>query len=139
LPHIENNEAEGVVIKPNIAKWFKSGERVIFKHKTDAFNEKSKKPSGPKLQKPPTQLSKEAEDLLEEFQSLITTSRLDNVISKIGQVTISDTSTMISAYTKDVMDEFRKDYGEEFDKLKTEEQKVFTKYVISYINFLTIL
>ena len=57
----------------------------------------------------------------------MTESRLESVISKIGQVTKDDTGTLISAYTKDTMEEFLKDFSEKFQVLKSEHQKVLTK------------
>jgi len=41
LPPIEKNEAEGIVIKPNVSMWYNNGSRVAFKKKTEKFREKS--------------------------------------------------------------------------------------------------
>jgi uncharacterized protein YlzI (FlbEa/FlbD family) len=40
LPELNDNHAEGVVIKPNVSAWFHSGSRVILKNKTERFTEK---------------------------------------------------------------------------------------------------
>lgn len=116
------------MIKPVVAKFFRSGSRVIFKKKTEKFTEKFVPKS--KTKTAPMKKGEAVQTLLEELTGLITMPRVLSVVSKIGQVTIQDLSKVISAYTKDVLEDFRKDHAEEFDKLKDEEKKDLTKYFL---------
>lgn len=122
LPPIENNYAEGVVIKPNDPLYFKNGDRVILKNKIEEFAEITKIP-------------KEKEPLLPEVTSAIgrlsdyiTESRYYSVISKLGEVTIKDFSYVMKEYTSDLMKDFIKDYPE-YVELPKEVQKQITKAV----------
>jgi len=62
-----------------------------------------------------------------ELVAFVTPQRLDNVISKIGEVTKDDVSTLIRLLSKDSMADFRKEFGIRFDALPTSQQKPITK------------
>lgn len=88
LPSIEDNLAEGIVIKPmkNVVNDYK--QRVIFKKKIDKFSER--KPKGPpKAQKKGKETNdrnspQNLELLKYEMYALSTDQRLINTVSKVG-------------------------------------------------------
>ena len=90
LPPIDDNLAEGVVIKPmqNLHLSIKKGfKRVIVKRKIAKFSERKAIGSPPKkkTQKDTTYTTSNNFELLKyEIFALVTNQRLDNAISKIG-------------------------------------------------------
>lgn len=120
LPPIENNYAEGVVIKPNDPLYFKNGDRVILKNKIEEFAEITKIPK----EKEP--LPPEVTSAIGRLNNYITESRYYAVVSKLGEVTIKDFSYIMKEYTADIMKDFIKDYLE-YLELPKEVQKQITK------------
>ena len=125
LPEIENNFAEGVVIKPNEHRLM--GEsRVLIKNKHPKHQENMK----PKREKKPEiELSEAGDKLYDELFNLINENRLRNVLSKIGDVTQKDFPKIMGMLVKDAIEEFRKDHDEAFMELPTEERKKITKTI----------
>ena len=89
LPIIENNYAEGIVIKPSKPLYL-SSSRIILKKKIEKFNERRSKPY--KLREDTT--------ITHKILDYITENRLHNVISKIGYVTEKDFSKLMKEYCK---------------------------------------
>lgn len=121
LPPIENNNAEGVVIKPELPLYFRTGDRVILKNKIEDFSEN--KQSRDKL---PEVISPEVNKAIEIIDNYITESRYYSVISKLGEVTIKDFGDVMKEYTTDVMNDFIKDFPE-YNEFPKELQKKVTK------------
>jgi len=106
LHEIENNICEGVVIKPIVD--LKMGEsRVILKSKNEKFMEKAKAPK----QKVKKELSDDDKNFLEEVFKYITENRLNNVLSKMCELTEKDFGKLLKEFQKDIEDEFVKDFG----------------------------
>jgi len=125
LPDIEGNICEGVVIKPIKNAFFKSGSRVIIKNKNDKWSEREKK--APK-EKTVTILSMEANRLLSEALNFATENRLRNVLSKWeGDITSKDFGRLMQLMNLDALEDFNKDFKEDFDKLPKDEQKYINK------------
>jgi len=122
LPSIENNIAEGVVLKPVIPMNLPNGSRVIFKNKTEKFNETRKIKTSVLEDIPP-----EVQEVQDEILQMITMNRLNNVISKIGEVTEKDMGKLIGLLSRDVLDEYQKIYGDKLTELKRKYRKVVTK------------
>lgn len=101
----EHEEAEGLVIEPVKPKWFPSGSRIYFKKKTKRFLEKG----GNKVPKPKDELPKDLEPVLLQSFEYITLPRYNNVVSKIGEVTIKDIGKVMGLFTKDVLEDMQKD------------------------------
>lgn len=120
LPEIENNYAEGVVIKPDIPLSFRNGRRVILKNKIDKFSEitKTKKEKKPLLP--------EVSEYIEYIKDYITESRYISVVSKIGEVSFDNFGEIIKNYSEDVLNEFIKDYPD-FETLDKDIKKQITK------------
>jgi len=126
LPKIENNDAEGWVLKPVEAVFTKIGDRIILKGKNPKFAEKSSKK---KKVKSPVKLSPEAEFLNNELSFYITENRLKNVLSHgdIKDITSKDFGKLLGLMSKDVFNDFMKDYKDDFEGLNEKEQKILKK------------
>lgn len=142
LPTIEGNVGEGNVIKPVEPKFLWSGSRVIVKNKTAKFSEKKNK--APRV-KTDIKLTEEAERLLGEMSCLVTENRLRNVLSHHGQVGQKDFGLIMGKLNKDVIEDFMKDFKDEFMALDKKERQLITKDVgkqnaeLLRINFLNII
>jgi len=121
LPSIEGNNTEGVVIKPELPLYFRTGDRVILKNKVEDFSE-IKQPRD----KLPEVLPPEVSEAIEIVNKYITESRYYSVISKLGEVTIKDFGNVMKEYTTDVMNDFIKDFPE-YNEFPKEMQKKVTK------------
>jgi len=119
LPLLVDNFAEGVVIKPNEPKHLNGSTRVIFKNKTEKFQEKGK-PKKEKIEE--TFSSPQAEKYLEELSSYVTENRLRAVLSKIGPVSSKDFGKVMQSYVQDIMEDFLKD-NEKYNTDKEVEKK----------------
>jgi len=128
LPEIEDNIAEGVVIKPDEHRRMGDG-RIILKNKNPKFSEQGKPKDKNKIKKPEFKFSEKGEQLYDELLSLINDNRVRSVISKIGEVTDKDFGKIMGMTVKDAIEEFMKDFGEEFNQLEQSERKTITKRV----------
>lgn len=133
LPAIENNVCEGVVIKPAIPAFFPNGSRVIIKNKNEKWEENTR---NSKLILEQDKISDLAVKLAEIIKDYVTENRLNNVISKIGEVTEKDFGKLIGLLSKDVSEEFNKDYSSEFMALEKKEQKMIKKSLSKAASFL---
>ncbi|NIM13439.1 MAG: RNA ligase, Rnl2 family [Candidatus Aminicenantes bacterium] len=131
LPAIEDNIAEGVVIKPVEPSFLKIGARVILKSKNEKFEERKAKKKRPIKQKEEIPLSETGERLLQELEALVTENRLQNVLSKRGQmpypVPKNYFGEVMKEFSHDIWEEFNKDFEDAFDQLDNKEQKKISK------------
>lgn len=134
LPEIEGNICEGVILKPVVSSYFHSNNeqipnRVIIKNKTDAWKERSQKreQEGQNV----LGLTTQAQELYEELCTYVTSNRLQNVISKIGNVSPEDFGKLMGLFNQDVLGEFHDEYGESFNELEKKEQKRIRKLLAS--------
>lgn len=130
LPPIEDNICEGVVIRPVESVFFGNGSRLLLKSKNSKFAEKkSVKKRQPALFVEPT-YSNELTDLLYVAEAYITENRMNNTISKIGEVTFpKDTGRLIGLLSKDVLDDFLKENSGMYASLEKSEQKILNKHI----------
>lgn len=127
LPPIEDNTCEGNVIKPAYKNiFFPNGSRLILKDKNKRFKEKEEKSHKIKI-KNQNKLSEKGNELLSELLCYVTENRLNNVISKIGEVTPKDFGKIIRLLNKDVQDEFMSENQNELEHLDKNERKVLSK------------
>lgn len=125
-PEIEENFAEGVVIKPVTPLYLANGERVIIKNKNPKFEEFEKKDKKPKE---PVVYSDDCTMCMSEVEAYCTEARLNNVISHIGEIEMpKQTGMLIKEYSLDVIGEFSKDHPE-YDNLSANEQKAVNKVI----------
>jgi Rnl2 family RNA ligase len=118
LPKIEDNFAEGWVLKPIIPNFMGCGSRVILKGKNPKLQERGHK----KQSKPSIELSLEANSLKDELFSFITENRLRNVLSHGHVITQKQFGKLLGLLAKDALDDFYKDFKEPFEGLSKVEQ-----------------
>lgn len=130
FPPIEDNICEGVIIRPVEPVFLRNGSRLLLKNKNSKFAEKkSVKKRQPALFVEPT-YSKELNTLLTIAEEYVTENRLDNTISKIGEVTFpKDTGRLIGLLSKDVLEDFLKEHSGTYASLEKSEQKILNRHI----------
>ncbi len=128
LPQLENNICEGVIIKPNVPKYFGNGSRVILKNKNEKWEEVVKN-NKPKKEHKEVYFSEASQIVWEHIQNYITTNRLYNVLSKEGEFQPKMMGKLVGLLSQDVITDFRKDHPTALDVLEKEEQKSINKSV----------
>lgn len=139
LPKLEENYAEGIVLKPVNAHFIKQC-RVIIKKKSQAFTEKTcltkEELFAKKLKKQKSLLEKHgkidaASESCKELKILmkgyVNVNRLKGLLSKLGPVDLKGLAKLIGLIAKDALHDFEIDHGEPFGKLKDEEKKQVTR------------
>ena len=130
LPPIEDNICEGIVIRPIEPAYLRNGSRVLLKNKNARFAEKkSVKKRAPKLFVEPS-YSELLNDLLPVTEQYVTENRLNNVVSKIGQISVpKDTGKLIGLFSKDILDDFLKEHSGKYAALEKSEQKILNRHI----------
>ena len=126
LPLIENNMAEGLVIKPVNDLRSQKGSRVILKSKNKKFSETDDEVRKQKFKKPIGGLSSEIIDCLD---SMVTMNRLNNVISKIGEVTDNDFGMLMKDLNLDILEEFKEEHENIYNSLDKKTFPLAKKYL----------
>jgi Rnl2 family RNA ligase len=133
LPELEGNLCEGVVIRPVVPSFLRSGSRVLIKNKNEQWAENNRhidKDILSRLLHEGEELSEDASQLCEEMFRLITRNRLDNVISKIGEVNPrKDLGRLLGMFNKDVLSDFLKAHEGRYNALEKHESKEVTKFL----------
>ena len=124
LPFLTPNIVEGVIIKPIKSSHFNNGIRVILKNKNEKWSENKKYHKSIKLE---DELSDKVIKLQEAILTYVTENRLNNVLSKIGEVSQKDFGRVLGMFNKDVVEDFFKDYHKITDELEKKELKLVTK------------
>ncbi len=101
-----------------------NGSRVILKNKNEKWTENKKSHKSAKAK---ADISDTARQLSEAILDYITENRMNNVISKVGQVSFNDKGKLTGLLCKDVLDDFGKDHGTTFNLLEKKEQKAVKK------------
>ena len=132
LPMLEDNICEGVVIRPVQPIYLHNGSRVLLKNKNARFAEKkSVKKRAPKLFIEPS-YSELLNSLLPVAEEYVTENRLNNVVSKIGQISVpKDTGKLIGLFSKDILDDFMKEHSGEYAAIEKNEQKILNRHINS--------
>lgn len=124
LPALTPNVAEGTIIRPHTNLHFNNGTRVILKNKNEKWAENKRFHKSIKISDAP---SDQVLLLQEAILTYVTENRLNNVMSKIGEVTPKDFGRLLGMFSKDVVEDFEKDYRAVLDKLDKREVKQITK------------
>ena len=132
FPPIEGNICEGIVIRPVEPTYLRTGSRVLLKSKNERFAEKkSVKKREPKLFVEPS-YSKALNNLLPVTEQYVTENRLNNVVSKIGQISVpKDTGKLIGLFSKDILDDFLKEHSGNYAAIEKSEQKILNRHINS--------
>ena len=130
LPPLEDNICEGVVIRPVEPTYLTNGARVLLKNKNARFAEKkSIKKRAPKLFVEPS-YSEMLNNLLPVVEQYVTENRLNNVVSKIGHISVpKDTGKLIGLFSKDILDDFLKEHSGEYAAIEKSEQKILNRHI----------
>lgn len=124
LPQIDDNVCEGVVIRPQETCFLGNGSRVILKNKNKKWTEKQQVS---KKDRKKEDFSDEVKYLQEKIMEYVTENRMANVVSKVGEVKQQDIGKVLSLFNKDILEDFLKDYGKDFDQLEAKDQKHVTR------------
>ena len=132
LPPLEDNICEGIVIRPVVPTYLRNGARILLKNKNARFAEKKAiKKRTPKLFVEPS-YSKMLNKLLFVVEQYVTENRLNNVVSKIGHISVpKDTGKLIGLFSKDALDDFLKEHSGEYAAIEKSEQKILNCHVNS--------
>ena len=135
LPEIEDNICEGIIIRPKKPLYIPNGSRIIIKSKNARFAEKKGIKHAPKV---PKAVPDEVAELFAKADAYFTAPRLDNVKSHIGEVTFPrDLGRVSGLLAKDVLEDFLKENGEDYNTLAKQEQKtlngLLSKRAIDFI------
>lgn len=122
-PKIENNIAEGVVIKNVCDKRFGNGKRMILKNKTTKFSEVNKR------KKIIVDDTPEIAGIKQNILTLINVNRVDAVISKIGEVTKKDFGRIMKDITNDIIEDYAIEYDESYNDLDDKDKKNVRKFI----------
>jgi len=125
LPEIENNFAEGVIIRPMVEHTFYNGNRIIFKKKSEKFNEKKQR----QYIKPAIEYEPHIIDLMERVSQYITENRINNIISHFGTVLKKDFGKVLKTFNLDVFEAFEDEEDVILSSYTKEDQKIIRKYV----------
>jgi len=128
LPKIEGNISEGLVIRPTKDLYFKNGERVMLKKKSESFKAKKREP---KAKQPDIELSAEANEIFNELSSYVTEARFDSIISHGGKYTAKDFGKLVGLMMSDIMEEV--DLGDSFDSITKAEKKHINQLLMKEI------
>ncbi len=133
LPELDGNICEGVIIRPIKPLFFNSGSRILIKNKNEEWSENNNyidKEILRQLLHDDEELSKEAENLCQEAYKFISANRLNNVISKIGELNPKkDFGRVLGMFNKDILTDFLKENRAEYDALEKHENKAVNKFV----------
>ncbi len=137
LPELEGNICEGVVVRPVQPHFLKNGARVIIKNKNEKWAENNNYIDKALLKtivrNEDEDLSEEASLLCEEIYKFITQNRLNNLISKVGEVDPKkDLGKIMGLYNKDVLTDFLKLYEARYQALEKNEMKAVNKFLNKY-------
>lgn len=126
LPKIEPNIIEGVVIKTTIPRFLNNGSRIMLKNKNQKWAEKAKVR---KREIVVAEISVEVKQLQENILAYVTENRMNNVASKIGEITAKNMGKVLGMFAADVLEDFLKDHKQEFNQLDKKDQKLVTKFI----------
>lgn len=130
LPEIEGNICEGTVLKPYEEVYYLyDRSRVIIKNKNEKFTEIQ---GEGKIKIPKEPLPEEVVKILTKAATYCNLNRVANVVSKMGELKLSDFGTVMKNTNIDVWEDFTKDYQEELDLLESKHVKVISKKIGSY-------
>lgn len=125
---VENkNVAEGYVLKPCYPKFFPNGARVAIKCKNSKFSEKAKSDKPIKAKAVLTDVDKVALSTLAAYATL---NRVNNVISKIGQVGPKDFGKVMGLTVQDILEEAAR---EEIFITDADQPDVVKKELVTYV------
>lgn len=126
--NLENNIAEGVVVKPLKAKLDKHGNPLRAKFKSEKWAENAKAPKVKRAPNPDMiELQKEAKDFAD---AVVTEGRVATIVEHItrdGNTTVDVKRT--GEFLREFINDLMKEYKELYDQLERPEQNVYNKVI----------
>ena len=116
-----------MVIRPVEALFLSGGRRVILKNKNQKWEENCRTNKSHEIQ-----LTADAAGLQKALKGYLTTNRVQNVISKIGDVRMKDVGKIMHIFMPDALEDFKKDHGEAWDTLGKTDRKAVTAGLHKY-------
>ena len=137
LPKVENNIAEGIVIKCYNKEASIGSNRVILKKKDESFSERTHKAE----KKEKTELPSNLASIYNKMLEYVTEARIVNVCSHYAQINHSMIGNLIKDMTVDVFTDYSTE-NTDFNALEKADKKVITKelnksiskLVVGYVN-----
>ena len=128
MPEMENNFAEGIIIRPiNECRTFRDN-RIILKKKRNKFSEK--KTIRNNVIKHKTPLSEKVINLINELESYITVARLNNLISKNGQIENQrGIMKFAGLYAQDIFQEYEEETRHRLNTMESSNRKVVSSTI----------
>ena len=75
-------------------------------------------------------LGNEVKVLIQDIGRYVTENRLNNdVISKVGEISQKDFGKVMGLFSRDIIEDFKKDFKNEVSKLEDKEFKLVTKSI----------
>lgn len=102
------NIAEGLVIEPLEPAWLTNGKRVYIKNKSEKFSE-----SKPRKERVVVELPESVLETLNEVLPYITASRVQSVVSKLGEPHKGMFGQILKLTVQDAIEEWQKDSDKE--------------------------
>lgn len=110
VPEGKHAQCEGFVMRPvDGEKFLKNGSRCIIKSKNEKYSEKGGKKQNPGSKAKDLKLTEGEEKQYQEFSTYFNTSRLESVISKIGEVSWADFGKLTGLLVQDAMEDYNRD------------------------------
>jgi len=131
LPPINNNLAEGVVIKPIQNRSFAKFRLMLKKKRStlaETLNMVPKQMKPPKIVPISSDLPPNVAALLPDAFRYVTENRLRSVISKVGPKN-SSVARLTGLFVKDVITDYRKENPTQFDTLEGAAKKAFSAQI----------
>lgn len=128
FPQMENNFAEGIIIRPLTEMRTYRDNRVILKKKRSMYSEKKTVKNHTIKSKEP--ISEKIMKLINELESYITLPRLENLISKEGR--LEDQRRIMKfagLYSQDIFKEYEENTGHRLNTMETSERKVVSSTI----------
>lgn len=123
LENIKDNFAEGFIIRPISEVRDKFGNRILFKHKSAKFSERSKK-------KDDIILDDGVKLYLDELLRNININRLNSVISKEVDITIKDFGKLLKLLVKDAKDDVKIKLDKKWKRYVNKESTKLAKKIV---------
>lgn len=125
LPEIKNNYAEGIIIRPVKESRTLRNDRIILKKKRNKFSEKKTIKNNVIKSKVP--LSQKVMDTINELESYVTKARLDNLISKEGNIPNNKKIMKFAGlYAQDIFNEYEENTGKKLNMLEPADRKIIS-------------
>lgn len=125
MPELEPNLVEGIVIKYSGRREKKTLENKSFKKKNQKFSERQKV----KKHNPTKELKPEELQYIDFCKSCVTMNRVQNVISKMGDVSFKEFGNIMKNTVEDIHEEAKNEIPNIYSKLDKKERRNANSFI----------